>query len=174
MRGELVDAVLFPEAEATNSTTERASDPTSNQRKYSRELKGLTDRRHFQHHPRHDSVFAHWFSTTASMSTSAAPSTTHITVGSTNTDVGIGLEMVPRASFGDEEPGSGSNPRLRNRRDTLDDNWSEEREAAAVRGSCRTRSQIPRTAPPETTDPEGVCTECKIRVRTDGARDCAR
>ena len=52
--GGLVSAAHSPAAEATNYIAERASDPPSKQRKYSRELRGITDRRHFQRHPQYN------------------------------------------------------------------------------------------------------------------------
>jgi hypothetical protein len=102
--GEALETVsLPPEAPATNDTTERDRDQAPRP-KYSRELKGITDRRHFQQHPQHDSVFA-YRSATASRSTSVAPAAARRskTRGTTSTDIGGDLEVVPETSSNDEE-----------------------------------------------------------------------
>jgi len=54
------------------------------------------------------------------------------------------------------------------------DERDNERETSVAQSGCCTRSQLGRTAPPEITDAEELCTECKIRARTSGAGDCAR
>ena len=202
--GGSIERASPPVAQATNGTTERESGHAPDQ-KYSRELRGLTNPKHFENHPRHDSVFAH-SSATASRSTSAAPSIKRKKVGPTISDVGTNLGMVLEASSSDERPVSGRNLRLRDptgdrataprtRRATAGkgkrSNDPNEQFAAAMsevggtsedkeRGilvaqSTRcTRSQLGRTAPPETTDVEDICTGCKIRARTNGALDCVR
>ena len=100
--GDLTERASPPVAHATNGTTERECNHAPDQRG-SRELKGLIDPRHFENHPRHDSVFTYG-SATASRSTSAAPSIMRKQVGSTRTNIGTGLGMVTEASSGDDKP----------------------------------------------------------------------
>ena len=100
--GDLIERASPPVAHTTNGTIERESDRVPEQR-CSRELKGLTDPRHFETHPRHDSVFTYG-SATASRSTSAAPSIMRKQVGLTRTNIGTDLGMVTEASSGDEKP----------------------------------------------------------------------
>ena len=69
-----------------NGTAKPESTQTPN-RKHSRELKGLTDQRYFEHHY---SVFTHG-SATASRSNSVAPSIIRRTMGSTLSDAGMDL-----------------------------------------------------------------------------------
>src|SRR5258708_30294373 len=95
----------------TNAMAERKSDHRE-ARKYSRELKAIMDRTHFQHHPSHDSVITHNSTTGASRSTSAAASTTCKMVGSTITGFSTDLEMVPEVPSGDEESMYGRDPHL--------------------------------------------------------------
>jgi len=95
----------------TNGTAKPESAQTPN-RNHSRELKGLTDRRYFEHHPKHDSVFTHG-SATASRSNSAAPSIIRRTMGPTLSNAGTDLEMVSGMPLGDEGPVSGMDLRLR-------------------------------------------------------------
>ena len=109
--GGSIERASPPVAQATNGTTEWESGDAPDQ-KYSRELRSLTDPKHFENHPRHDSVFAHG-SATASRSTSAAPSIKRKKVVPTISDVGTNLGMVLEASSSDEGPVSGRNLRLR-------------------------------------------------------------
>jgi len=55
-----------------------------------------------------------------------------------------------------------------------DDDGDREGETTDVQSGCCTRSQLGRTAPPETMDAAELCTQCRIRARTNGAQDCAR
>jgi len=120
----------------TDGTPKRESDQMPN-RKHSRELQGLTDRRYFEHHPRHDSVFTH-YSATASRSSSAAPSTT---IGSTLSNAGTDLEMVSGASLGDQGPASGIDLRLRG---LTEDRVTTLRRVTTGNGQGKTRS-LPQT-----------------------------
>ena len=141
--------------------------------KYSRELSGITDRRHFQCNPLHDLGFSYGI-VTASGSASAAPSSAWKAVEPA-TDMSTDRGSVPEASSDDEEPGSGRKPRPRNLKDTLDDGVrANEKEIATERRGRCTRSRLGRTAPPERPDTKDLCQECKIRAQTTGTRDCAR
>ena len=107
LEGDSVEGTSPP---VTSGTPKRESDQTPN-REHSRELKGLTDQRYIEHHPRHDSVFTHG-SATASRSNSVAPSTIRRTMGSALSNAGKYLEMVSGASLGEEGPVSGIDLRL--------------------------------------------------------------
>ena len=133
--GGSVEPVSAPEALATTSTTGQDSDQTPHQR-YSRELKGITDRRHFEDHPRHDSVFTHG-SATASRSTSVAPSTARKTARSIRSGVGTDLEMAPGAPSGDEEPTHGRGPRLGS---SIGDRMAAHHRATTVRGKGKAKT----------------------------------
>ena len=109
--GGSVQGVSPAVARATNGTAEQKSNKTPHQ-KCSRELRGITDERHFQHHPMHDTDYTHGSTTTASRSTSAEPSTTRKTVGSTISGFGTDLQVVPEVPSGDEESAHGGDPHL--------------------------------------------------------------
>lgn len=74
-----IQGALPPAARVTNSVAERESDQRQ-PRRYSRELKAIVDRTHFQHHPSHDTESTHSRTATASRSTSVTASTTRKTV----------------------------------------------------------------------------------------------
>ena len=208
--GDSIESLSPPVAHATNGTTERKSDSALD-RENSRELKGLIDPRHFENHPRHDSVFTHG-SATASRSTSVAPLVMRKKVGSTITGVGTDLDIVPETSPGEVSgrdlrlgdptgnrataPHRATTGRWKRRMKPLPQTDPDERPAVvkrkevgdisddgvqdkargipAAQSSRCTRSQLGRTAPPETPDVEALCTECRIRARTNAALDCAR